>query len=158
MQRCNKIAQIRKKRKRHHPTRPVPDCSFADWIGLTISQPHTPMFDFDYLCNNQPHIPAPSRLSILTMSMMDSDLKKRAEKATLISLAAPLLKVPQAICVDGTDDDNADDSTGGHGADNEVRLQPANKRHGRPWYGQRCNTTTSRTRGTGGHGATRWQW
>ncbi len=29
-----------KKRKRHHPTRPVPDCSFTDWIGLTKSQPN----------------------------------------------------------------------------------------------------------------------
>ncbi len=57
---------------------------------------------------------------ILTMSMMDSDLKKRAEKAASIRLAAPFLKVPQAICIDCAEDDDADDGTGGHGADDEV--------------------------------------
>ncbi len=68
------------------------------------------------------------------MSKMDSDLKKRAGKAASNRLAAPFLKVPEAICVDGADDDDADDGTGGHGADDKVMQQPANKRHGRPWY------------------------
>ncbi len=54
------------------------------------------------------------------MSMMDSDLKKQAEKAASIHLAAPFLKVPQAICVDDADDNNANEGTGGHGADDEV--------------------------------------
>jgi hypothetical protein len=35
--------------------------------------------------------------------MMDRDLKKRVEKAALIRLASPFLKVPQAICVNGAD-------------------------------------------------------
>jgi hypothetical protein len=67
------------------------------------------MLDFDYPRSNQPHIPAPSRLLILNMSMMDSDLKKQAEKAASISLAAPFLTR----------------RTGGHGTDNKVTRQPA---------------------------------
>jgi hypothetical protein len=56
------------------------------------------------------------------MSMMDSDLKKRAEKAASIRLAAPFLKVPQAICVDGADDDDADDGA----ADNDTDVNADN--------------------------------
>ena len=78
------------------------------------------MLDFDYPHSNQPHIPAPSRLSILTMSMMDSGLKKWVDNAVSIRLAAPFLKVPQAICVNSADNNDADNSTGGHGADNKV--------------------------------------
>jgi hypothetical protein len=74
--------------------------------------------DFDYSCSNQPHILAPSRLLILTMSMMDSDLKKQAEKAASICLAAPFLKVLQAICVDGADDGNTDNGAADDDADN----------------------------------------
>ncbi len=40
---CNAATKSRryeKKRKRCHPTRPIPNCSFVDWIGLTKSQPH----------------------------------------------------------------------------------------------------------------------
>jgi hypothetical protein len=69
------------------------------------------MFDFDYPCSNQPHILARSSLSILTMSPMDSDLNKRAEKDALIRLAAPFPKVLQAICVNSADNDDADNST-----------------------------------------------
>jgi hypothetical protein len=49
-----------------------------------------------------------------------SDLKKRAEKAALIRLAAPFLKVLQAICVDGADDGNADDSAAYDDADDNA--------------------------------------
>jgi hypothetical protein len=68
------------------------------------------MLDFDYLCNNQLHIPAPSRLLILNISMKDSDLKKRAEKAASICLAAPFLKVPQAMQAAGFSDEDAQDA------------------------------------------------
>ncbi len=54
------------------------------------------------------------------MSMMDSDLKKRAEKAALIRLAAPFLKVLQGICIDGADDDDADDSAAYDDADDNA--------------------------------------
>jgi hypothetical protein len=82
---------------------------------------HQPMLDFDYPRSIQPHIPAPSRLLILTMSMMDSDLKKRAEKAASIRLAAPfLVKVPQAICVDGADNKDADDGAADDDADDDA--------------------------------------
>jgi hypothetical protein len=81
---------------------------------------HPPVLDFDYPHSNQPHIPAPSRLLILTMSMMDSDLKKQAEKAALIGLAAPFLKVSQAICIDGTEDDDADDGAADNNADKDA--------------------------------------
>ncbi len=50
---------------------------------------------------------------------MDSDLKK-AEKAALIHLAAPFLKVPQVICVDGTDNNNAANGTADDDADDNA--------------------------------------
>jgi hypothetical protein len=78
------------------------------------------MLDFDHSRSNQPHILAPSRLSIQTMSVMDSDLKKRVEKAALIRLAAPFLKVPQAICVGGADNDDADNGATDDDADNDA--------------------------------------
>jgi hypothetical protein len=54
------------------------------------------------------------------MSMMDSDLKKWAKKAALIHSAAPFLKALQAICVAGTEDDNADNSTTDDNTDNDT--------------------------------------
>ncbi len=51
---------------------------------------------------------------------MDSDLKKRAEKAASIRLADPFLKVPQVICVDGADDDDADDGAADGDADDDA--------------------------------------
>ncbi len=54
------------------------------------------------------------------MSMMDSDLKKWAEKATSIHLAAPFLKVLQAICIDDADDNNADNSAADNNTDNNA--------------------------------------
>jgi hypothetical protein len=78
------------------------------------------MLEFDYPCSNHSHIPAPSRLSILTMSMMDSDLKKRAENAALIHLAAPFLKVLQAICVNDADGNNAEDGGTDNDADDDA--------------------------------------
>ncbi len=54
------------------------------------------------------------------MSMMDSDLKKRAEKAASIRLAAPFLKAPQAICVNGTDNNNADNGAADNDADEDA--------------------------------------
>ncbi len=75
------------------------------------------MLDFDYPHSTQPHIPTPSRLLILTMSMMDSDLKKQAKKAMSIRLAALFLKVPQVISVDGTDNNNADHGAADNDAD-----------------------------------------
>ncbi len=59
---------------------------------------------------------------ILTMSMIDSYLKKRAEKAASIRLAASFLKVPQAIYVDGADNDDADDNADVD-ADNDAATQ-----------------------------------
>ena len=56
------------------------------------------------------------------MSMMDSDLKKWAEKAASICLASPFLKVPQAICVDGADDDDADNGAADNDADSNADI------------------------------------
>jgi hypothetical protein len=56
------------------------------------------------------------------MSMMDSDLKNRAEKAASIRLAAPFLKVPQAICFGGADDDYADDGAADDDADDNADI------------------------------------
>ncbi len=60
------------------------------------------------------------------MSMMDSELKKRAEKATLIRLAAPFLKVLQAICVNGADGDDADKGAADNNADNDADVKADN--------------------------------
>jgi hypothetical protein len=54
--------------------------------------------------------------------MMDSNLKKRVEKAVLISLAAPFLKVLQAICINGADDDNADNGAADDDADDNADI------------------------------------
>ncbi len=65
--------------------------------------------------------------------MMDSDLKKQAEKAVSICLAAPFLMVPQAICV-------MQQPAGQKVQEAMVQTprqhdnQP-DKRHGKPW----CN-------------------
>jgi hypothetical protein len=80
------------------------------------------MLDFDYPRSNQPHILAPSILSILTKSITDSDLKKQAEKAPSIRFAAPFLKVPQAICINGADDNNADDGAAEDDADDNTDI------------------------------------
>ncbi len=58
--------------------------------------------------------------------MMDSDLKKQAEKAALIRLAAPFLKVLQAICVDGADDNDADDGAADNNADDDADVDADN--------------------------------
>ncbi len=60
------------------------------------------------------------------MSMMDSDLKKQAEKAALIGLAVPFLKIPQAICIDGADNDDADDNTADNDTDNNADVNADN--------------------------------
>ena len=58
--------------------------------------------------------------------MMDSDLKKQAEKAASISLAAPFLKVPQAIYVDGADNNDADDGAADDDADDNADVDAVN--------------------------------
>jgi hypothetical protein len=68
------------------------------------------VLDFDYLRNIQPHIPSPSRLLILNISMIDSDLKNWAETAASIRLAAPFLKVPQVMQAAGFSDEDAQDA------------------------------------------------
>jgi hypothetical protein len=54
--------------------------------------------------------------------MMDSDLKKWAEKTASICLAAPFLKVLRVICINGTDNDNADDGAADDDADNDAEV------------------------------------
>ncbi len=58
--------------------------------------------------------------------MMDSDLKKWAEKAASILLAALFLKVPQAICIDGTDNKDADDGAADDNADDDADVDAGN--------------------------------
>jgi hypothetical protein len=96
------------------------DCQSSKERAPKKKEAHPPVLDFDYPCGNQLHIPAPSRLLILTMSIMDSDLKKRAEKALSICLAAPFLKVLQGICLNGADDNNADNGAAGNNADKDA--------------------------------------
>ncbi len=51
---------------------------------------------------------------------MDRNLEKWAEKAASIRLAAPFLKVPQAICVDGADNNDADNNAADNDADDNT--------------------------------------
>ncbi len=60
------------------------------------------------------------------MSMMDSDLKKRAKKAALIRLAAPFLNVLQVICVNGADNNAADNNATDKNTDNNADIDADN--------------------------------
>mgnify|MGYP000677835228 FL=1 len=71
----------------------------------TISR--APVLDIEYHRNNQINLAAPSRISILNMYTMDSDLKKMVEKAASYKLSASFLKVPQAMRAAGFSDEDA---------------------------------------------------
>ena len=61
---------------------------------------HPPVLDIEYCRDNQIDITAPTRISILNLSTMDSDLKKMAKKAASLKLAASFLMnvVTTVIC------------------------------------------------------------
>ena len=71
---------------------------------------HAPVLDIEYHRNNQINITAPSRISILNMYTMDSDLKKMVEKAASYKLLASFLKVSQAMRAAGFSDEDASTS------------------------------------------------
>jgi len=55
------------------------------------------VLDIEYCRGNQIDITAPTRISILNLLTMDSDLKKMAEKGALVKLVASFLRIPQAM-------------------------------------------------------------
>jgi len=68
---------------------------------------HPPVLDIEYCRDNQIDITAPTRISILNLSTMDSDLKKMAKKAASLKLAASFLRIPQAMRAAGFSDEDA---------------------------------------------------
>ena len=67
---------------------------------------HPPVLDIEYCRDNQIDVTAPTRISILNLSTMDSNLKKMVEKAASYKLAASFLRVPQAMRAAGFSDED----------------------------------------------------
>jgi len=65
------------------------------------------VLDIEYCRDNQIDITATTRISILNLSTMDSDLKKMAKKAASLKLAASFLRIPQAMRAAGFSDEDA---------------------------------------------------
>ena len=65
------------------------------------------MLDIEYCRDNQIDITAPTRISILNLLTMDSDLKKMAKKAVSLKLAASFLRILQAMRAAGFSDKDA---------------------------------------------------
>jgi len=65
------------------------------------------VLDIEYGRDNQIDITAATRISILNLSTMDSDLKKMAKKAASLKLAASFLRIPQAMRAAGFSDEDA---------------------------------------------------
>lgn len=91
-------------------------CHLNQYIYLAIASTvflspkklsHPPVLDIEYCRDNQIDITATTRISILNLSTMDSDLKKMAKKAASLKLAASFLRIPQAMRAAGFSDEDA---------------------------------------------------